>query len=63
MCQQYQAEKGFFAERQLVAVFRWPESAAIVWKQRVTKAKGEFVAELVLVHQNGRYLYDHAMML
>ncbi|MBL8036379.1 MAG: hypothetical protein JNN16_02640, partial [Nitrospira sp.] len=56
VCRQYQTEKGFFADRQLVAVFKRPESAAIVWKQRFTKAKGEFVAEMVLVHQNGRYL-------
>jgi len=26
-----------------------------------TKAKGEFVAEMVLVHQNGKYLCDYAM--
>ncbi len=62
VCQQYQAEKGFFAERQPVAVFKRPESAAIIWKQRFTKAKGEFVAEMVLVHHNGRYLCDHAMV-
>ena len=62
VCQQYQAEKGFFAERHLVAVFKRPESAAIVWKQRFTKAKGDFVAEMVLVHQNGRYLCDHVMV-
>lgn len=62
VCEQYQVEKGFFAERQLVAVFKRPDSAAIIWKQRFTKAKGEFVAEMVLVHQNGRYLCDHAMV-
>ncbi|MBS0165042.1 MAG: hypothetical protein JSR29_03085 [Nitrospira sp.] len=62
VCRQYQTEKGFFADRQLVAVFKRPESAAIVWKQRFTKAKGEFVAEMVLVHQNGRYLCDHVMV-
>ena len=63
VCEQYQAEKGFFAERQPVAVFKRPDSAAIIWKQRFTKAKGEFVAEMVLVHKNGRYLCDHAMVL
>lgn len=63
VCQQYQAEKGFFAERQPIAVFKRPDSAAIIWKQNFTKAKGEFVAEMVLVHQDGRYLYDHAMVL
>jgi hypothetical protein len=62
VCQQYQAEKGFFADRRLVAVFKRPESAAVIWKQYFTRAKGEFVAEVVLVHQNGRYLCDHAMV-
>lgn len=62
VCQQYQAEKGFFAERQPVAVFKRPESAAVIWKQHFTKAKGEFVAEMVLVHQNGRFLCAHAMV-
>jgi hypothetical protein len=62
VCKNYQAEKGFFSERQPVAVFKRPDSAAIVWKQTFTKVKGEFVAEMVLVHQNGKYLCDHAMV-
>jgi hypothetical protein len=61
-CKDYQAEKGFFEERRPVAVFRRPDSAAIVWKQSFTKAKGEFVAEMVLVHQKGKFLCDHAMV-
>ncbi|MCK9505991.1 MAG: hypothetical protein M0Q95_17660 [Porticoccaceae bacterium] len=62
VCEQYQKEKGFFSERKPVAVFKRPDSAAVIWKQSFTKAKGEFVAEMVLVHQNGRYLCDHAMV-
>jgi hypothetical protein len=62
VCKKYQTDKGFFSERQPVAVFKRPDSAAIVWKQTFTKAKGEFVAEMVLVHQNGKYLCDHAMV-
>jgi hypothetical protein len=62
VCLQYQKEKGFFSERKPVAVFKRPDSAAIIWKQSFTKAKGEFVAEMVLVHQNGRFLCDHAMV-
>lgn len=62
VCEEYQAEKGFFGKREPVAVFRRPDSAAIVWKRSFTKAKGEFVAEMVLVHQNGRFLCDHAMV-
>jgi len=62
ICAHYQAEKGFFGERKQVAVFRRPDSAAIVWKQSFTKARGEFVAEMVLVHQNEKFLCDHAMV-
>ena len=61
-CQQYQAEKGFFSTRAPAAVFRRPDSAAIVWKQFFTKAAGEFDAEMVLVYQNGRYWVDHVMV-
>lgn len=62
ICVKYQAEKGFFAKRELVAVFRRPESAAIVWRQYYTKAPGEHVAEMVLVYENDRFLVDHAMV-
>ena len=62
VCQQYQAEKGYFSSRVPVAVFRRPESAVIVWKQSFTKVPGEFIAEMVLMHQDGRYLVDHAMV-
>ena len=62
VCEKYQREKGFFSERTPVAVFKRPESAAIVWKQLFTKAQGEFVAEMVLINKNGRYLVDHAMV-
>jgi hypothetical protein len=62
VCEQYQAEKGFFSERRPVAVFRRPDSAAIVWKQFFTKAKGEFVAEMVLVNKSGKCLVDHVMV-
>ena len=33
VCQQYQSEKGYFSSRVPVAVFKRPDSAAIVWKQ------------------------------
>jgi len=62
VCNSYQAEKGFFGERKPVAVFKRPDSVAIVWKQSFTKAKGEFVAEMVLVQQNGKILCDHTMV-
>ena len=62
VCEQYQSEKGYFSTRVPVAVFRRPDSVAIIWKQSFTKAPGEFVAEMVLVHENDRYLVDHAMV-
>ena len=62
ICRQYQSTKGFFAKRVFVAAFRRPESVAVIWRQSFTKAPGEFVAELVLVQQNGRYLVDHVMV-
>jgi len=62
VCEQYQKEKGFFSARKPVAVFKRPGSVAIIWKQSFTKAKGEFVAEMVLVHQDGEYHCDHAMV-
>ena len=62
VCERYQSEKGYFANRTVVAVFKRPDSAAIVWKQSFTKAKGEFVAEMVLVKCKNRYLVDHVMV-
>ena len=62
LCTQYQYDKGFFSERVPIAIFKRPDSVAFVWKQSFTKAKGEFVAEMILVHQNGKFLVDHVMV-
>ena len=62
VCWQYQSEKGYFGDREAVAVFRRPDSIAIVWKQRFTKQGGDYVAEMVLVENGSRYLVDHVMV-
>jgi len=62
VCSCYQAEWGFFTNREFVAVFRRSSSVAVIWKQWCTKQSGEFVAELVLVEQNKQYLVDHVMV-
>ena len=62
VCSRYQTEWGYFAMREFVAVFRRPSSVAVIWKQWCTKQKGEFVAELVIVEQDSKYLVDHAMV-
>ena len=62
ICQDYQSTKWFFTKREFVATFRRPESVAIVWKQGFSKQPGDFVAEMVLVQQDGKYLVDHVMV-
>lgn len=62
VCKKYQSEMGFFSKRELVAVFKRPDAAAIIWKQFYTKAKGEFVAEMLLVHNGDKFLVDHVMV-
>lgn len=62
ICQDYQNSKGFFAKREFVAVFRRPDSVAVVWRQGFTQQPGDFVAEMVLVQQDGKYLVDHVMV-
>lgn len=61
MCRRYQAEWGYLAQREFVAIFRRAGSVAVVWKQWCTGTDDEFVAELVLVEQDGRYLVDHVV--
>jgi len=62
VCNHYQEKLGFFSKREVVAVFKRPNSAAVVWKQWFTKAKGEFVAEMLLVNKDGKILVDHTMV-
>ena len=62
VCAIYQSGKGTWLNREPVAVFRRPDSAAIIWKQFVSKAKGEYVAEIVLMYRHGKFLVDHAMV-
>lgn len=62
ICEHYQKTKGFFAKREFVAVFRRPDSVAVVWRQWFTKQPGEFVAESVLVQHGDRHLVDHVMV-
>jgi hypothetical protein len=62
VCENYQQEKGYFSRREPVAVFKRPGAVAIIWKQWFTKAPGEFVAEMLLIEKDGRFLVDHAMV-
>ena len=62
MCADYQARIGLFTDRELVGIFRRSNSVAVVWRQWCSKTSDEFVAEAVVVEQDGRYLVDHAMI-
>lgn len=63
VCEKYQAEKEYLGERAPVAVFRRPDSTAVMWKPLFNRAEGEFLAEMVQVYRDGKYLCDHAMVL
>ena len=62
VCARYQREKGFFAERSLISLVRRPNVVSVLWKQRFTKAEGDFVAEALFVVRDGKCLVDHAMV-
>jgi hypothetical protein len=55
-------EKGFFAKRTFIEIFRRPGGVGVVWKQKFTKQAGEYVAEIFVVELEGRYLVDHALV-
>ena len=63
VCEAYQKEKGYFGNRELVAIFRRPDSLIVTWKQSFTKQPGEFMAELLLVQGDAGYLIDHVCVL
>jgi len=63
VCEKYQREKGFFSERSLIAVLRRPESAMVTWKQKFTKVSGEYLAEMIIIHKNGKFLIDHTWVI
>jgi len=62
VCKRYQSELGAWLHRDILAVFRRPDSAIVVWKQYCSKAKGEYKAEIILVFKDNRYLVDGAMV-
>lgn len=62
ICEEYQKTKGFFAKREFVTIFRRPESVVVIWKQWFTKHPGEFVAEMIIVQEEGKYKVDHVMV-
>lgn len=60
--EQYQQEKGFFKARTFVASFVRPYSFAVVWRQTFTQVQGDYVAEMVLIEEDGKLVVDHVMV-
>ncbi|QIO06774.1 hypothetical protein [Acinetobacter shaoyimingii] len=62
VCGVYQEKNGFFTEREFVALFRRPDSVAFIWKQHYSKVEGDYVAEMVMIIEDGEYKVDHAFV-
>lgn len=62
VCRAYQAEKGFFAAREPVALFRRPTSVAFVWRQFYTRAAGEYLAEMIIIREDDVVRVDHVVV-
>ncbi len=59
VCKRYQAQWGTFTRREPVAIFRRAGSVAVVWKQYLSNTDDQFVAEMVLIEDEGKLLIDH----
>lgn len=61
-CKEYQAELGYFSEREVIGVIRKHRDVAIIWRQRMTKTDDEFIAFLRLIAVNGRVLVQNVLI-
>ena len=57
-----QPTNGYFAERELIGIFRKPDRFGVVWRQFLTKAEGEIVNHAVFVEKDDRILIDHCLI-
>ena len=62
ICGVYQETMGIFTDREFVKLFRRPESVAIIWTQKYSKVKGDYVAEMVMLIEDDQYRVDHAFV-
>ena len=52
-CDDYKSSHGDFAHRELIGITRHPAYINVLWKQRMTKAPGEYLATLTLIEKGG----------
>ena len=54
-CEIYQSRHGYFADREFLGITRHPQYVNIIWKQKMTKSPGEYLATLTLVQNAEKY--------
>ncbi|MTI09907.1 hypothetical protein [Curvivirga aplysinae] len=59
VCEECQADLGLFEGRDLVRIFRRPDSIAVIWTQNFSKCSGDYVAEMVVKEENDTIKIDH----
>jgi len=50
---------GDFAKREFLSIIHKKDSIFVLWKQWFTESEDEFLAEIIIVHQDGKFLIDH----
>jgi hypothetical protein len=61
ICKYKHAEKGLFANRELVGILKRSDSAIILWRQFYTQSTQEFLSSILLVKVDGGYEIDMLM--
>lgn len=54
-CKKHQLTHGFFTTREFIGITHHPKYVNILWKQRMTKVKGEYLAILTLVKKDNNF--------
>jgi len=50
---------GDFSKREFLSIIHKKDAIFVLWKQWFTKSSEEFLAEIIIIHQDGRFLVDH----
>ena len=50
---------GDFAKRELLSIIHKKNSIFVLWKQWFTESNDEFLAEIIIIHKDGKLLVDH----
>jgi len=62
VCQDYQSDLGMLTSREVVRIYRRPDSIAVIWVQKFSKCDGEYVAEMVVKEEDDAVKIDHVFI-